>query len=104
MQLRVDLRSTNFEPLVALERWQEEQHMGDADSAAEALFIGRVRGVAADGSELEALEVEHYPGMTEQQLERLALDCCHRHGVNSCLVREWRADGSSEWLSGNTPL
>jgi molybdopterin synthase catalytic subunit len=25
--------------------------------------------------------------MTEQQLERLALDCCQRHGVNSCLVQ-----------------
>ena len=150
MQLRIDLHSTSFEPLVALARWQEEQqHGGISNSAAEAVFVGRVRGVAADGCELEALELEHYPGMTEQQLERLALDCCHRHGVNSCLAqhrigrvlpgeaivlvaigadrrgpaqrccqellealkqdapfwkREWRTDGSSEWLSGNTPL
>ncbi len=150
MQLRIDLHSTNFEPLVALARWQEEQrHSGISNNAAEAVFVGRVRGVAADGRELEALELEHYPGMTEQQLEQLARDCCSHHGVNSCLVqhrigrvlpgeaivlvaigadrrgpaqrccqellealkhdapfwkREWRADGSSEWLSGNTPL
>ncbi len=150
MQLRIDLHGTSFEPLVALACWQEEQqHMGIADSSAEACFIGRVRGVAADGCELEALELEHYPGMTEQQLERLALECCNRHGVNSCLVqhrigrvlpgeaivlvaigadrrgpaqrccqellealkhdapfwkREWRADGTGSWLTGNTPL
>jgi molybdopterin synthase catalytic subunit len=61
--------------------------MGIADSAAEAVFVGRVRGVAAYGCELEALELEHYPGMTEQQLERLAQECCNRHGVNSCLVQ-----------------
>jgi len=150
MQLRIDLHSTGFEPLVVLTRWQDEQqHRSNVQSAAQAFFIGRVRGVAADGRELEALELEHYPGMTELQLERLALDCCNRHGVISCLVqhrigrvlpgeaivlvaigadrrgpaqrccqellealkhhapfwkREWRADGSSEWLSGNTPL
>ena len=150
MQLKIDLHSTGFEPLVVLEHWQQEQaESGTVGSAAEAHFIGRVRGVAADGCTLEALELEHYPGMTEQQLEQLARDCCSRHGVNSCLVqhrigrvlpgeaivlvaigadrrgpaqrccqellealkhhapfwkREWRSDGSSEWLSGNTTL
>ena len=144
MQLRIDLYSTGFEPLVVLARWQEEQKQrANTESPAEALFVGRVRGVAADGSELEALELEHYPGMTEAQLEQLALDCCSRHGVSSCLIqhrigrvlpgeaivlvaipaqrccqellealkhdapfwkREWRADGGSDWLSGNTPL
>jgi molybdopterin synthase catalytic subunit len=150
MQLRIDLHSTCFEPLEVLERWQTElKGLGIAESAAESLFVGRVRDTAADGTLLEALELEHYPGMTEQQLEQLAMNCCNRHGVSSCLVqhrigrvipgeaivlvaiganrrgpaqrccqellealkhhapfwkREWRTDGSSEWLSGNTPL
>ena len=150
MQLKIDLHSTGFDPLVVLARWQQEQPpSGIAASAAEAHFIGRVRGVAADGRALDALELEHYPGMTELQLEQLARDCCNRHGVTSCLVqhrigrvlpgeaivlvaigadrrglaqrccqellealkhdapfwkREWRADGSNEWVSGNTPL
>ena len=150
MQLKIDLHSTGFEPLVVLEHWQQEQaQSGIAASAAEAQFIGRVRGITTDGRALEALELEHYPGMTEQQLERLAQECCNRNGVSRCLVqhrigrvlpgeaivlvaigadrrgpaqrccqellealkhhapfwkREWRTDGSSEWLSGNTPL
>ena len=150
MQLRIDLHSTSFEPLEVLKHWQKELiHKSNSKSAAEALFVGRVRGTTSDGTPLQALELEHYPGMTEQQLEWLALDCCHRHGVNSCLVqhrigrvlpgeaivlvaigadrrgpaqrccqellealkheapfwkREWRTDGTSAWLSGNTPL
>ncbi len=150
MELRINLHSQSFEPLHELQQWQCQLRVeGHSNHAAESVFIGRVRATAADGTPLQALELEHYPGMTEQQLERLALDCCHRHRVNSCLVqhrigrvlpgeaivlvaigadrrgpaqrccqellealkhdapfwkREWRADGSSEWLSGNTPL
>ena len=150
MQLKIDLHSTAFEPLACLEQWQRQLiAVGHSGSAAESLFIGRVRGTATDGAALEALELEHYPGMTERQLQQLADTCCARHGVRSCLVqhrtgrvlpgeaivlvaigadrrgqaqrccqellealkhdapfwkREWRSDGSREWLSGNTPL
>ena len=144
LELRIDLRRTGFEPLACLELWQ-----ANLRAAATSLFIGRVRGISADGQPLTALELEHYPGMTESQLHQLALDCCHRHGATSCLIqhrigrvlpgeaivlvavgadrrgpaqrccqellealkhnapfwkREWHADGSSSWLSGNTPL
>jgi molybdopterin synthase catalytic subunit len=144
LELRIDLRKTSFEPLACLKLWQ-----ANLRAAATSLFIGRVRGTSADGQPLTALELEHYPGMTESQLHALALDCCHRHGATSCLIqhrigrvlpgetivlvavgadrrgpaqrccqellealkhnapfwkREWHADGSSSWLSGNTPL
>ena len=150
MPLKIDLLCNALQPMACLEQWHLSlQSQGHPASAAESLFIGRVRGTASDGTPLQALELEHYPGMTEQQLEHLAQECCSRHGVNSCLVqhrigrvlpgeaivlvaigadrrgpaqrccqellealkhnapfwkREWRSDGSSEWLSGNTPL
>jgi molybdopterin synthase catalytic subunit len=150
MQLCITLHSAAFEPLAGLEQWHDQlRGLGHTASAAESLFIGRVRAEAAGGGALEALELEHYPGMTEQQLERLARDCCNHHGVSSCLVqhrigrvlpgeaivlvaisadrrgpaqrccqellealkhdapfwkREWRADGTGSWLTGNTPL
>jgi molybdopterin synthase catalytic subunit len=88
MQLKIDLHSISFEPLDVLAHWQTvQQHMGISADAAEAVFVGRVRAVGTDGHALEALELEHYPGMTEQQLERLARDCCNHHGVSSCLVQ-----------------
>ena len=150
MQLRIDLHPQAFEPLACLEQWQRQlAARGHRGSAAESLFIGRVRPAAVDGAPLVALELEHYPGMTERQLQLLAEACCLRHGVSSCLVqhrigrvlpgeaivlvaigadrrgpaqrccqellealkhdapfwkREWRRDGSSAWLTGNTPL
>lgn len=150
--IQVELRSTAFQPLEALQRWHQQlAHTAGsaAAGAAESLFIGRVRGQAGDGTPLLALELEHYPGMTERQLQQLAELCCRRHGVSHGLVlhrigrglpgeaivlvaigadrrgpaqrcsqellealkheapfwkREWRADGSRRWLSGNTPL
>jgi len=84
--LRIALHPEAFEPLEQLERWQRELEAADAVSAAESLFIGRVRGQAGDGSPLAALELEHYPGMTERQLQQLAQDCSQRHSVRSALV------------------
>ena len=88
MPLRITLHATVFEPLEALAQWQQELLIGgQTPSAAESLFIGRVRGEAADGSALAALELEHYPGMTERQLEQLAQGCMARHGVSHCLIQ-----------------
>ena len=161
LELQIRLHDVPFQPAEQLELWQRHLQRHGAGSAAESLFIGRVRpttsardtapDAAADagGAPLAALELEHYPGMTEQQLQQLALSCCTRHGVRSALVlhrigqvlpgeaivlvaigadrrgpaqrccqellealkhdapfwkREWRADGSGHWLTGNTPL
>jgi len=150
MHLRIELLSASLQPLSSLQRWDAQlRARGHTASAAESLFIGRVRAEAADGNALEALELEHYPGMTERQLEQLAQGCMTRHGVSSCLIqhrigrvlpgeaivlvaigadrrgpaqrccqellealkhdapfwkREWRTDGSSSWITGNTPF
>ena len=78
----VSLHSEALAPLGLVERWQAERDAaGAAPAAALALFIGRVRGTTAAGGPLEALELEHYPGMCERHLERLARACAERHGV-----------------------
>ena len=46
-----------------------------------------MRGWNAAGDALAALELEHYPGMTESQLERLAAAAAARHAVRAVLVR-----------------
>ena len=81
--LQVQLHPARFDPLASLAVW-ERQAFGSASAAAH--FIGRVRATTASGQPLEALELEHYPGMTERQLERLATDLGERHGVEALLV------------------
>lgn len=148
-RLLIKLHQETFSPLALLSDWKRRlAEQGQKVDAAESLFIGHVRGTSADGTALNSLELEHYPGMTEQQLDHIAKESCQRHGVDSCLIhhrigqvfpgeaivlvavganrrgpaqrccqelleelkhnapfwkREWRADGTSAWIKGNTP-
>jgi molybdopterin synthase catalytic subunit len=80
--LQLRLHPARFDPLSALADWQRNLLAGGAEApAAEAHFIGRVRGRTARGAPLEALELEHYPGMTEAQIERIAAAVSRRHGL-----------------------
>jgi molybdopterin synthase catalytic subunit len=88
MNLQIDLHPQAFDPLLQLQRWQQQLFIdGYAPCAAEGLFIGRVRPHASNGSMLSALELEHYPGMTERQLEALAASSAQRHGVQAALIQ-----------------
>ena len=92
LQLRIHLHAAPFQPAERLAEWHGLLQSRGAGSAAEGLFIGRVRPSATAregpgaGPPLAALELEHYPGMTERQLQQLAHDCTHRHGARSALV------------------
>lgn len=86
--LQLSLHPEPFEPWALLTAWEAgrftPQRGGSAAMpAATALFLGRVRDSTAAGEPLEALELEHYPGMTESQLERLARACAERHGAGA---------------------
>ncbi len=82
----VRLWSERFDPFVTLASWQAELAASGPLAAAEAHFIGRVRAVTTSGAALEALELEHYPGMTEAQIGRLAAACARRHGLAAVRV------------------
>jgi molybdopterin synthase catalytic subunit len=84
----VSLHPDPIDPCQQLEQWQAQlSPTPSAAPAATSLFIGRVRGSTAEGSPLDALELEHYPGMTEAQLQRLAAACARRHPVAGVMVR-----------------
>ncbi|MCP9787034.1 molybdopterin synthase catalytic subunit [Cyanobium sp. N5-Cardenillas] len=80
----IKLLEAPFEPLELLAAWQRS--FGAAGTAAESHFIGRVRPTTASGAPLEALELEHYPGMSETQLRAIAGAGAARHGVGAVLV------------------
>ncbi|MFZ0409836.1 MAG: molybdenum cofactor biosynthesis protein MoaE [Cyanobium sp.] len=85
--LELRLLAEPFEPLTALAAWQARlAELPGGAPAAESQFIGRVRGRGADGALLEALELEHYPGMTEGCIGALAAASAERHGAAAVLV------------------
>jgi len=151
--IQVRLHLERFDPLVSLQQWEQQLlEAGLQRAAACSSFIGRVRAGNANASSASAviaLELEHYPGMTEAELQRIAESVGRRHGALACLIehrvgriavndaivcvavladrrgpaqrccqelleelkhnapfwkREWSADGSSQWIEGNTPL
>ncbi len=86
--MSVSLHPDPIDPCQQLEQWQAQLQSGGAEQpAATSLFIGRVRGSTAAGAPLDALELEHYPGMTEGQLQRLTAACARRHPVAAVMVR-----------------
>lgn len=63
---------------------------GDLQVGAVASFVGLVRDLTRDG-ELRALELEHYPGMTEKALHRIAEEAALRWPLQA--VRIWHRIG-----------
>ena len=86
LDLALELRP--FSPLEALLHWHQQLAALEGGlPAAEHHFIGRMRGWDGACQPLAALELEHYPGMTEAQVGRLAAACAERHAVRAVLLR-----------------
>jgi molybdopterin synthase catalytic subunit len=58
---------------------------GRADVGAVAAFIGTVRDMN-DGAGVSAMELEHYPGMTEQALQDIVAEAGRRWQIIDALV------------------
>ena len=56
---------------------------GNTDIGAVATFTGLCR---SEGESLNALELEHYPGMAESEIERCASDACKRWPIDGMTV------------------
>ena len=56
-----------------------------SDIGGVASFVGHVRGTAA-GRPLEAMTLEHYPGMTERRLAAIEADALARWPLAAALI------------------
>lgn len=76
--IHTQIQTNDFDPLVALREMQLAlSHQSSASAGAYASFIGTVRADTSTYSDdsistLQALTLEHYPGMTERSLHELA--------------------------------
>jgi molybdopterin synthase catalytic subunit len=58
---------------------------GATGIGAIATFIGKVRG-EAHGSTLQSMTLEHYPGMTEEELARIETEAARRFKLAASLI------------------
>ncbi|MGI9311343.1 MAG: molybdenum cofactor biosynthesis protein MoaE [bacterium] len=82
--MRVEIRPQPFAP------WREVGAHEDARIEAGgfgacAVFVGSMRDFN-DGEAVRRMSLEHYAGMTERQLDRLAREAMARHGLLDLLL------------------
>ncbi|HEY9568939.1 MAG TPA: molybdenum cofactor biosynthesis protein MoaE [Thalassobaculum sp.] len=51
-----------------------------------ACFLGLVRDMLGDGTAVGAMTLEHYPGMTERELERIEAEANRRWTLDASLI------------------
>lgn len=92
--MAVEIRETTFDPAAELRRYQER--LVPASYGATVTFVGTMRDFN-DGSAVECMTLEHYPGMTEKSLRILCdeagtrwpiLDAFIVHRVGAILPNE----------------
>ncbi|MBU0657032.1 MAG: molybdenum cofactor biosynthesis protein MoaE [Gammaproteobacteria bacterium] len=85
--LHVELREAGFEPWQYLAEWQRQQiPAATARSGAAAVFVGTMRDFN-EGDDVVEMYLEHYPGMTERQLESIAAEAIQTWSLDDvCIV------------------
>jgi molybdopterin synthase catalytic subunit len=77
----IRVQTENFDPGVEIARL----HAGRSDIGAVVSFVGLVRG-ESHGEKLTSMTLEHFPGMTERELTRIADEAKARWQLNGVVV------------------
>jgi molybdopterin synthase catalytic subunit len=83
--MRIELRDTPFEPLAVLGDYQAGLTALAGHYGATAVFIGTLRDFN-EGEGVQRMVLEHYPGMTERQLERIVREATQQWPLLEALV------------------
>jgi len=82
--MHVDIRPEPFDPWQEVAAYRAVQLTGGAIGAC-AVFVGTMRDFN-EGDSVQAMQLEHYPGMTEKQLETLVNQSISTHNLDDALV------------------
>ena len=74
-----------FDPWQALQDYQTSKQLLDGQVGATNVFVGTMRDFN-DGSDVTAMCLEHYPGMTEKQLEQIIISVRQQTAIQDALI------------------
>jgi molybdopterin synthase catalytic subunit len=83
--MAVYLEKDAFNPWAALQRHQAARPDLDGRYGATAVFVGTMRDMN-EGDTVSAMELEHYPGMTEKHLEAISAEVRQRWDLLDTLI------------------
>jgi len=74
-----------FDPWLEVQHYQSQQKGMIGKFGATSIFIGTMRDFN-DGDDVKGMTLEHYPGMTEKQLEKIVADAQQQWQLIDVLV------------------
>lgn len=83
--MKLEIREQPFDPLQALAGYQDQLSEQRGKYGATVVFMGTMRDFN-EGDAVQSMTVEHYPGMTERQLQQLLDEAKQRWDVIDILL------------------
>ncbi len=83
--MAIQLCGGPFDPWLAIERHQQAALGRSGQYGATVVFVGTMRDFS-EGSEVRAMVLEHYPGMTEKHLASISAEARERWGILDSLI------------------
>ena len=81
----VSLRETTFDPWAEISAYQHTVLAQQGKYGATASFVGTLRDTN-EGDAVLAMTLEHYPGMTEKFLQKIATEAAERWAILDSLI------------------
>jgi molybdopterin synthase catalytic subunit len=82
--MAIEILEHPFDPWQAVADYRSS-HLAIGKSGASAVFVGTMRDFN-EGDDVQAMVLEHYPGMTEKQLQALVDQSMSAHNLDDALV------------------
>lgn len=83
--MTVQIRKHAFDAYDEIRSYQQDCLHAVGKYGATGIFIGTMRDFN-EGDEVQSMTLEHYPGMTEQYLEKIVQDAAGRWELVDCLI------------------
>lgn len=74
-----------FDPWREIIRYQNSMSVMAGKYGATSVFVGTMRDFN-EGDEVQGMTLEHYPGMTEKQLEKIVAEACLQSDLLDVLI------------------
>lgn len=76
---------SSFDPWSEVQRYQSSMAAVNGKYGATSIFVGTMRDFN-EGDDVKGMTLEHYPGMTEKQLEMIIFDAMQQWQIIDALV------------------
>jgi molybdopterin synthase catalytic subunit len=83
--VKIAVTNESLEPWSYLSEYQKAAHDTPGEYGATAVFVGTMRDFN-EGDTVQGMFLEHYPGMTESYLEKIARQASERWPLSDCLI------------------